>query len=251
MAAAPTPSAQLAISVVVPTRNRHEHAAGCVRTILANEGFSELVVVDQSDTSATEDALATIRDSRLRHVRTPTRGVSSGRNIGIEITRGNVIAFTDDDCRVARDWVPRMASVFASDLDVAVVCGSVRVAEQVKGRGHTEWFEPTQRVWQGRFPPFGRDWGITANMGVRRSALARIGVFDPMLGAGAPLLSGEEPDFLFRALRYGFTVVNASEVTVDHLGVRAPGPESQQLLRGYGKGTGAALFKHVRLGDRA
>jgi hypothetical protein len=88
-------------------------------------------------------------------------------------------------------------------------------------------------------------------MGVRRSALSRIGVFDPMLGAGAPLVAGEEPDFLFRTLRYGFTVVNASEVTVDHLGVRAPGAESQKLLRGYGAGTGAALFKHVRLGDRA
>ena len=49
----------------------------------------------------------------------------------------------------------------------------------------------------------------------------------------------------------GGRVVNAREVVVDHLGVRAPGQESQKLMRGYGVGTGAALYKHVRLGDLA
>ncbi|MBV9354228.1 MAG: hypothetical protein JO023_01750 [Chloroflexi bacterium] len=74
-------------------------------------------------------------------------------------------------------------------------------------------------------------------------------MFDPLLGAGSPLRSGGEPDFIFRVLRGGYEVVNAEEVVVDHLGVRAFGEESQRLIRGYGVGTGAAFFKHVRLGD--
>jgi hypothetical protein len=78
-----------------------------------------------------------------------------------------------------------------------------------------------------------------------------VGAFDPMLGAGASLRSGGEPDFLFRVLRAGFTVVNADEVIVDHLGLRKPGAESQQLLRGYGVGTAAAFVKHIRLADPA
>jgi hypothetical protein len=72
-----------------------------------------------------------------------------------------------------------------------------------------------------------------------------------MLGPGSPMRAGEEPDFLFRVLKSGLKVVNAKEVLVDHLGIRAPGKEATQLLRGYGLGTGAALFKHVRLGDLA
>jgi len=79
----------------------------------------------------------------------------------------------------------------------------------------------------------------------------RVGNFDPMLGAGAPLRSGGEPDFLFRVLRAGLKVINAHEVVVDHLGVRKFGRESQHLIRGYGVGTGAAFYKHVRLGDPA
>jgi hypothetical protein len=122
---------------------------------------------------------------------------------------------------------------------------------ELRSQGFAEWFEPRYRTLKGRYPLGGKDWGITANMGIRRDALARIGLFDSMLGAGAPLRSGAEPDLLFRALRAGFTVVNAREVVVDHLGIRPFGPEARRLIRGYGLGTGAALFKHVRLGDPA
>jgi hypothetical protein len=170
--------------------------------------------------------------------------------LGLELAVGDVIAFTDDDCRVAPDWVASMARIFATDPDAAVVCGRVRVPEHLRELGFTENFEPHIREWQGRYPPFGSDWGITANLAVRRSVVGLVGKFDPMLGAGAPLRSGGEPDFLFRVLRAGLKIVNAAEVSVDHLGVRAPGVESQRLMRGYGVGTGAAFFKHVRLGDR-
>jgi len=129
------------------------------------------------------------------------------------------------------------------------VCGRVRVPEEIRRRGFAMGFEPCVREWKGRFPPPDRDWGITANLAARRDVLERVGWFDPVLGPGAPLLCGEEPDLLFRVLKAGYKVVNASEVVVDHLGARALGPESRALWRTYGVGTAAALFKHVRLGD--
>jgi glycosyltransferase involved in cell wall biosynthesis len=239
----------LTVSVVLPTRNRHAHALACAKTILQNQGFTELVVVDQSDDSATRDALAELSDARLRYVPTETRGVTAARNLGIELTSGDVVAFTDDDCRVAPDWVKTLAAIFEADPEVAVVCGRVTVPEELLDQGFTESFEPVTREWQGRYPPFGRDWGITANLSLRRSTVERVGMFDPMLGAGAPLRSGGEPDLLFRVLRAGLKIVNAVECTVAHLGVRKHGPDAQRLMRGYGKGTGAALFKHIRLGD--
>lgn len=239
----------ITVSAVVPTRNRWAHVVACAKTILANTGLRELLIVDQSDGRETEQALHAIDDSRLRYVRTPTRGVAWARNIGIDLSLGELIAFTDDDCRVAPDWIASLTNVFSADPDASIVCGRVRVPDELLPLGFTESFEPHQREWVGRYPRFGADWGITANLSVRRSVVAQIGKFDVMLGAGAPLRSGGEPDFLFRALRSGAKVVNAREVEVDHLGVRAPGKESSILMRGYGTGTGAALFKHVRLGD--
>lgn len=237
------------VSVVVPTRNRNAHAVACARSILENRDFLELLVVDQSDGAQTRDELKELGDPRLRYVQTDTRGVTASRNLGIELSRGDVVAFTDDDCRVPPNWTESLSAVFEADPDVAVVCGRVVVPEDLRSKGFTESFEPHVREWQGRYPPFGSDWGITANLSLRKSVVERVGPFDPMLGAGAPLRSGGEPDLLFRVLRAGLKIVNAAEVTVDHLGVRAFGAESQKLMRGYGKGTGAALFKHIRLGD--
>ena len=247
----PSPHGPVSVSVVVPTRNRPEHAEACARSILATTGFLDLTFVDQSDDLATQEALSRISDPRFRYLRTDSRGVTKGRNLGISVTEGDIVAYTDDDCRVAADWAHRLAEVFARDPEVAVVCGRVQVPEAIQHLGYAEAFEPHQREWQGSYPPLGTDWGITANFSIRRSVLGQVGVFDPMLGAGAPLRSGGEPDFLFRVLRNGFKVVNAAEVVVDHYGIRRPGDEFTRLILGYGAGTAAAMFKHVRLGDWA
>jgi glycosyltransferase involved in cell wall biosynthesis len=170
--------------------------------------------------------------------------------MGVDLARGDVIAFTDDDCRVAPDWAERLADLFERDPDAAVVCGRVHVPDEVLAKGFAISFEPRTREWRGRFPaPDRGDWGISANLSARRQVFDRVGVFDTFLGVGAPLLSGGEPDLLFRVLRAGLKVVNAAEVSVEHLGIRAPGDESRALWRSYAVGTGAAIFKHVRLGD--
>ena len=100
-----------AVSVVVPTRNRPEHVSACATAILSTAGFRELVVVDQSDDDVTAQVLSSIKDPRFRCVRTATRGVTNGRNLGIALTNGDIIAFTDDDCRVSGEWVFTMIPI--------------------------------------------------------------------------------------------------------------------------------------------
>lgn len=237
------------ISIVIPTRNRPADIAECIHSVLRACDFAELIVVDQSDDRATEQAVATLSDPRLRYLRSALRGATNGRNAGIEASRGEVIAFTDDDCRVSQDWAASIARIFAADREAAVVCGRVVVPEELAKKGYAASFEPEVREWQGRYPSPGHDWGITANLAARRDVFARIGSFDGLLGPGAPLLCGEETDFLFRVLKAGLKVVNAREVLVEHLGVRAHGAESTRILRIYAAGAGAATFKHVRLAD--
>jgi glycosyltransferase involved in cell wall biosynthesis len=243
------PKPNLSVSVVIPTRNRSTHAEACAKSILATDGFVDLIVVDQSDDRATAVALNNIADPRVRYYSSDTRGVTKGRNLGMSMSGSDIIAFTDDDCRVSADWIEKIKEIFASDLEVAVVCGRVCVPAEIQQLGYAEGFEPQRRVWQSEYPPLGRDWGLTANFSVRRAVLDKVGDFDPLLGAGAPLRAGEEPDFLFRVLRGGFKVVNAKEVVVDHYGIRKPGEEFRKLIMGYGAGTAAAMFKHVRLHD--
>ena len=84
----------MTISVVVPTRNRPTHIPDCVASVLATTGFDELIVIDQSDGTATEQALAHLDDPRLRYVRTDSRGVTIARNIGIDLSVGSIVSAT-------------------------------------------------------------------------------------------------------------------------------------------------------------
>jgi glycosyltransferase involved in cell wall biosynthesis len=236
-----------ALSVVVPTRNRPDHAGPCVASILANPGCFELVLIDQSDTDATELAMRPyLRDPRLRIVRTTTRGASNARNLGVSETSRPLISFTDDDCRVAADWLQQVAKIFAADPATDILYGRVTMPRHQQGKGFAADFEPHRREYHGEFPAVDVQWGIGANMSVRRSLFERIGGFDVLLGPGAPFNAGEEFDLMIRALASGSKVVNAAEVQVEHLGVRE-GDEASKLMRGYGVAVGATLAKHVRL----
>jgi glycosyltransferase involved in cell wall biosynthesis len=238
------------ISAVVPTRNRPDHAVPCAGSILSNVGDFELVIVDQSEDDATERALAVYAgDRRFRYVRSSSRGASAARNVGIEQSNASIIAFTDDDCRVSTDWLQEITKLFEQEPEAALVFGRVSIPDELKGKGFAAEFEPRQRAYYHDFPPANVNWGLGANMSARRSLFERLGTFDPLLGPGSPFRAGEEFDLTIRALAARYEVVHAAEIAVLHLGVRE-GHEASKLVRGYGRATGAAIAKHVRLGTR-
>ena len=241
----------LRISAVVPTRNWPDHAVPCAGSILSNPGDDfELLVVDQSEDDATEQALAVYAgDHRFRYVRTSSRGASAARNVGVEQSTAPIIAFTDDDCRVSTDWLQQISALFEREPEAALVFGKVSIPDELKGKGFAADFEPHQRAYHHKLPPAHVAWGIGANMSARRSLFERLGPFDPLLGPGSPFRAGEESDLAIRALAGGYKIINAAEITLLHLGVRE-GDEASKLMRGYGRAMGATLAKHVRLGTR-
>lgn len=247
----PKPLEDIKVSVVVPTRNRPDQIGPCVASILANASpHFELIVVDQSDGDGSRRALAEhVGDPRLRYEASDSRGAAASRNVGVSLSRAPLIAFTDDDCRVSIDWVARIAQVFDEDPRAGVLFGRVAIPDELKGTGFAADYEPNQREYQGKYPAATDTWGIGANMSVRRSVFDQIGLFDTVLGPGAPFKAGEEVDFAIRAIAAGFKIVNPVEVTLFHLGVR-PGSEGRTLLLGYLFATGAVFAKHLRLGTQ-
>ncbi len=237
------------VSVAVPTRGRAQHVRECVASILACTGPPfEVIVVDQSDDRLTEEVLAPfLGDARLRYLRSETRGVCAARNLGIAASCGEILACTDDDCRVSPDWLERLGEAFERRPEAAVLCGRVVVPEELIRNGYAvsypaEIGELTiESMRRGSFP-------LTANLALRRETATRVGPFDEALGTGGPLRSGGEPDFLLRVLRCGLRIFDVPEAQVVHLGIRT-GRARDKLMCKYVFGTGAAMAKHARLGD--
>src|SRR5438445_6681082 len=106
------------VSVVLPTRNRPEQLTIAVKSILANTFAEfEVIVVDQSS-----DDLTAARVQRLMADHAPVQlvrdhgaGSSRARNIGIAASKGEILAFTDDDCEATPDWLAELAAEFQRD----------------------------------------------------------------------------------------------------------------------------------------
>jgi len=234
------------ISVVVPTRDRPDRLVDALRHLVdCIEAGDEIIVVDQSSGEATAQA---IRRAGLpvRYLRSGGVGVALARNEGIQISRHAWIATTDDDCRVAHDWLRQLRRVLAGDRRIGIVFGEVRAAELDPERGFTPVYHIAEPRIATRLAERNRVQGLSACMGLTRTAWQALGGFDAMLGAGGPLRSGAESDLALRALANGFRVFETPAICVVHDGFRCWG-EGERLLQRYAFGTGAMFAKNLKL----
>jgi glycosyltransferase involved in cell wall biosynthesis len=129
--ARPEAPKRLRASVVIPCRNRAALTVELVEALFAQTlppSDFEIVVVDNRSTDDTAQRIAALQERSpyrlLFHVMPENRGPAHSRNAGVGLARGEIIAFTDSDCRPRRDWLERGLVCFAAP-DVAFVTGSV------------------------------------------------------------------------------------------------------------------------------
>jgi len=105
-------------SVIVPTLRRPAQLAECLAA-LAELDYPgdryEVIVVDDGGDVPLESVLAPFRD-RLRLTLLAGRhaGPAAARNAGAARAQGELLVFTDDDCRPRRDWLRRLADRHAA-----------------------------------------------------------------------------------------------------------------------------------------
>lgn len=247
-------SPQPSISVVIATHRRPDDVRRCLSS-LAEVTYPhwDILIADQSDDARTQAvALGFARElPRLRFLKIAEAGTSRARNIGIERTTGEIIAFLDDDCTVGPDWLTRVAAAFARQTDAAIVFGTVRDALRAPGYVTPSFEFTAEQMLRGR-SSFRHLRGMGASMYVRRTEQRHIGPFDIHLGPrpSARFPGGEDRDYAYRCLALGYGVVQTPSIVVQHFGARdrASGAVNR-LFHGYTFSEGAQIMKAVRCGD--
>ena len=192
----------LSVSVIICTRDRGALIEATLSSIFAGTRRpDEVLVVDQSAGDETAEAAAAwaAREPGLCVLRTPTRGLSRARNVGLAHCRGALIVFTDDDVVAAPDWLAEIVGEFAAYPRLALLFGNVLPPDEHDWR--TEFVPhceaPTRRpVRWFESQAFA---GMGANMALRRTTWATVGGFDTALGAGTGA-AGEDFEFALRCL---------------------------------------------------
>ena len=266
-----------ASSVILCTIGRSAGLKRAMASVLAQRAVDfELIVVDNAPGSGnTVSVVQSFDDPRLRYVAEPRRGLSKARNLGSRVARGNVLAFTDDDCVVHADWLQAIRTVFDTHPEVSAVTG--RTVPDGSPTPIQHLFEEfgsfnrgtERRVWH--YPeaadavtlppslvalaapaespaifPYSAVFGSGNNMALRTSALERVGAFDEALGAGVPAGGGEDLDMFVRLMVAGLVLVYEPAAVVRHTH-----REDEQTLaaqvRSYGSGLSAMITKHLLL----
>lgn len=217
MAREPGAVALPSITVVVPAFQAEALIGACIDALAEQVGLDEpfeLVVVDDGSRDGTALAAqlglarhpgAAWSDARVLH--TDHRGVAAARNAGAAAARGEILAFTDADCRPEPDWLRRLTAPLA-DPAVGAAMGRFKSDQRalVARLTQAEYAAKEQALLaHGRIAFFD-----TATGAVRRSVFEAVGGFDPAL------LAVEDTELAFRLAAAGHRIVMVPDAYVRH-----------------------------------
>ena len=238
----------MTVSLIVCTRNRASQLPEFLQRISLVQdppGGWELVLVDNASTDASAAHIEKFAASvpfPVRYVRAPVPGLGRARNVGIAHSRGQILAFTDDDCYPRPDYLCALAQVF-EECRVGFVGGRVVLHDPTDARLSIKDRETAVAIAPHRFVPAGVMHG--ANMAVRREVVNMIGGFDPQLGAGTICVAGEDIEYVARAAWAGWPGRYDPRPVVAHHHGRKPGPDAERHRLGYDYGRGAYYAKFL------
>lgn len=114
------------ISVIVPVHNTGKYLSRCIDSILS-QSFTDFQLI-LSDDDSTDDSAEICRryrskDSRIVFVPSNGRGVSRARNTGLDIARGEYIAFVDSDDCVSPFYLEKLLDLCEKNGNKLSVCG--------------------------------------------------------------------------------------------------------------------------------
>ena len=229
------------VSVVVPTHDRADYLAVTLDSLNAQdlEAPYEVIVVDDGSGDGTTGVARRAGATYLRHDR--PRGVNAARNEGARAAAADLVAYVDDDVYAPPGWLRAMLAGAEAHPEADAFGGPIRAR-----------FEgPAPRSCGRELPPITTlDLGTedreaelvwSANMLVRRTALARVGEFDEALPTG-----GDEEDWLRRLRAEGGKVIYLAAAGLDHRRVGNDARLRSLMRAAYRRGRNLRAYDYHR-----
>ena len=171
----------LSISVIVCAHNEARYLPACLHSVLAQSRVpDELLVIDNASTD--ETTLVASQVPRVRVVDEPRKGLVVARETGRRHATGDLLIYTDADCRAPFTWVERIERRFARDRTLVALSGPYRYYDWDRcGRALIRAYDftlaPATQLLVKHLLRIGTIF-YGGNFAVRREALDRIGGFD-------------------------------------------------------------------------
>ncbi|PPS43915.1 glycosyltransferase family 2 protein [Chroococcidiopsis sp. TS-821] len=200
-------------SIVIPTYNRPEQLARCLESLTRldypRQDF-EVIVVDDGSTTPLEP-IVTRYKLNLTLIHQANSGPAAARNTGVKRAKGKYLAFTDDDCTPAPDWLTTLADRFATAPNCMIGGQTLNALRQNPYSTASQLLVDYLYIFhQTSLPQL--HFFTSNNMSLPTEMFRNLGGFDTTF----TLAAAEDRELCDRWLHYGYEMIYAPEVQIYH-----------------------------------
>ena len=200
------------ISIIIATYNRSYSLVKMIGSLLAiNTDISfdyEIIIIDNNSKDNTKEIVEAfiLKDDKVKYFFEAKQGKSYAMNAGINHANGEILAFTDDDVLLDKNWLLNIAH-FSLEHDFDALGGKVL---PLYPDNTPQWIKDCKDILNG--PIVCHDYGETikvyndkmlpfvgANIVIKLKVLKELGLFNPLIGVGTGAM-GEDTEY-FRRLQ--------------------------------------------------
>jgi glycosyltransferase involved in cell wall biosynthesis len=229
-------------SIIIPTYGRPSQLSACLQSItLLNYPHDrfEVIVVDDGSKTSPEAVVASFQDrldvTLLAQIHS---GPAAARNTGAARAKGNFLAFIDDDCAPAINWLQALAARFVTAPEHAIA------GRAINALPYNLYSTASQILIDYLYDYYNADhdqprFFTSNNLAIRLDQFHAVGEFDPSF----TLAGAEDRELCDRWLYHDYPMIYAPEVLVYHAHVLTLQTFWRQHFT-YGRG--AFRFHQVR-----
>lgn len=201
------------ISIIIPTLNREEKIIQCLKSLSANKK-AEIIVLDQNNNTSYKLKQYLHKQTTIKYIKTNTKNKSKALNKAISASKGDIIAFTDDDCIVSQNWVKEIRSSFTTHLDISCITGNTYPFGSIE----LSACPPTIARKNALFtkPQYHTVIGYGNNFAIRKSVFTSVGIFKTWLGPGSIGSNCEDGEIILRLLTHKRKILHNEDMIVYH-----------------------------------
>ncbi|MEA5583191.1 glycosyltransferase [Nodularia harveyana UHCC-0300] len=206
---------QILFSIIIPTYNRLQPLTNCLQSI-TNLDYPrnrfEVIVVDDGSKICLDSVVKPFQNQlNLTLISQTNAGPASARNTGAKQAQGKFLAFIDDDCTPANNWLQVLESYLIADVnDLIGGCIINALPENIFATASHALLDYIYASYQNKntFPQF----FTSNNIASSAETFLAIGGFD----TNFPLAAAEDREFCDRLLSHNYKIRYVQEAIVYH-----------------------------------